>query len=242
MTAAEQLGMDQRRRYKTYIHGFDENISGGVPQGSVVLVAGTAGTMKSSMTYYMLYHNAIKEGVKGLYVSLEQGKASLMRQMVNLGFMDGGANNVDILDLGMLRMKTSGQDWMETFRFAIEEAKKRGGYELLVIDSLGALNLIARFQEPRDDVFRMFEWLKSLELTTFIISEMPVGAYSYYGGDTVDFLADGIVHLKMVEVGETDIQRRLRCVKMRETDHSSSYYSFYFKEKGFFVTRAISDF
>jgi len=46
----------------------------------------------------------------------------------------------------------------------------------------------------------------------------------------------------MVEVGETDIQRRLRCVKMRETDHSSSYYSFYFKEKSFFVTRAISDF
>ena len=242
MDISEQLGMDQRRRYKTYIHGFDENISGGVPQGSVVLVAGTAGTMKSSMAYYMLYHNTVKEGVKGLYVSLEQGKPSLMRQMVNLGFMDGGSNNVDILDLGMLRLKTAGQDWMDTFRFAIEEAKKRSGYELLVIDSLGALNLIARFQEPRDDVFRLFEWLKSLELTTFIISEMPVGIYSYYGGDTVDFLADGIVHLKMVEVGETDIQRRLRCVKMRETDHSSSYYSFYFKEKGFFVTRAISDF
>ncbi|OPY32495.1 MAG: circadian clock protein KaiC [Methanomassiliicoccales archaeon PtaU1.Bin124] len=233
--------MDQRRRYKTYIHGFDENISGGVPQGSVVLVAGTAGTMKSSMAYYMLHHNSSKESVRGLYVSLEQGRSSLLRQMINLGFTDGQVN-VDVLDLGMLRLKTETNDWMETFRYAIEEAKKRGGYELLVIDSLGALNLIARFKEPREDVFRLFEWLKSLELTTFIISEMPVGVYSYYGGETVDFLADGILHLKMVEVGETDIQRRLRCVKMRETDHSSSYYSFYFKEKGFFVTRAISDF
>jgi hypothetical protein len=28
---------------------------------------------------------------------------------------------------------------------------------------------------------------------------------------------------------------------MRETDHSSSYYSFYYKDGSFFVTRAISD-
>jgi KaiC/GvpD/RAD55 family RecA-like ATPase len=234
--------MEQRRRYKTYIHGFDENISGGIPQGNIVLVAGTAGTMKSSMAYYMLYHNAMKENIPGLYISLEQSKPSLLRQMNNLGFADGTSGKVDILDLGQLRLKTERSDWMDTFKFAIEESKKRMGYELLVIDSLGALNMIARFDEPREEVFRMFEWLKAQDLTTFLVSEMPVGAFSYYGGETVDFLADGIIHLKMVEVGETDIQRRVRCVKMRETEHSSSYYSFYFKDKTFYVTRAISDF
>jgi len=234
--------MEQRRRYKTYIHGFDENISGGVPEGNIVLIAGTAGTMKSSIAYHMLYRNAVNEDVPGLYISLEQSKPSLMRQMHNLGFSDGTNGKVEMLDLGQLRLKTEGSDWLDTFQYAIEESKKRMGYELLVIDSLGALNLIAKFQEPRENIFRLFEWLKGMELTTFIISEMPVGAFSYYGGKDEDFLADGIIHLKMVEVGDTDVQRRLRCVKMRETDHSSTYYSFYFKDKNFFVTRAISDF
>lgn len=234
--------MEQRRRYKTYIHGFDENISGGIPQGNIVLLVGTAGTMKSSMAYYMLHHNALKEGIPGLYISLEQSKSSLLRQMANLGFADGTAGKVEILDLGQLRLKTDSSDWMDTFKYAIEESTKQMGYELLVIDSLGALNLIARFNEPREEIFRMFEWLKTKELTTFIVSEMPVSTFEYYGGEIVDFLADGIIHLKMVEVGETDIQRRVRCVKMRETEHSSSYYSFYFKENSFFVTRAISDF
>ncbi|MCE5296597.1 MAG: AAA family ATPase [Euryarchaeota archaeon] len=234
--------MEQRKRYKTYIHGFDENISGGIPEGNVVLIAGTAGTMKSSIAYHLLYRNALNNDISGMYISLEQSKQSLMRQMHNLGFGNSTKGKVEILDLGQLRLKTEGSDWMDTFKYAIEESKKRMGYELLVIDSLGALNLIAKFTEPRENIFRLFEWLKSMELTTLIISEMPVGAFSYYGGRDEDFLADGIVHLKMVEVGDTDVQRRLRCVKMRETDHSSTYYSFYYKDNDFYVTRAISDF
>jgi KaiC/GvpD/RAD55 family RecA-like ATPase len=177
-----------------------------------------------------------------MYISLEQSKLSLMRQMHNLGFSNSTKGKVEILDLGQLRLKTEGSDWMDTFKYAIEESKKRLGYELLVIDSLGALNLIAKFTEPRENIFRLFEWLKGMELTTLIISEMPVGTFSYYGGRDEDFLADGIMHLKMVEVGDTDVQRRLRCVKMRETDHSSTYYSFYYKDNDFYVTRAISDF
>lgn len=234
--------MEQRKRYKTYIHGFDENISGGIPEGNVVLIAGTAGTMKSSIAYHLLYRNAVNEGIPGLYISLEQSRPSLMRQMHNLGFIEGTKGRVEMLDLGQLRLKTEGADWLDTFKYAIEESKKRMGYELLVIDSLGALNLIAKFPEPRENIFRLFEWLKDMELTTFIICEMPVGAFSYYGGKDEDFLADGILYLKMVDVGETDVQRRLRCVKMRETDHSSTHYSFYFKDNDFFVTRAISDF
>ena len=81
-------------------------------------------------------------------------------------------------------------------------------YDLLVIDSLGALSLISEFLRPREDIFRMFEWLRSMNITTLLISEMPVGMFQYYGGEETDFLSDGIIHLKMVDVGETDVQRR----------------------------------
>jgi circadian clock protein KaiC len=223
------------------VHGLDENIGGGIPDGSIVLLSGTAGTMKSSLAYYMLYANAKNDAVPGLYVSLEQSRDSLLRQMHGLRFDGALKANLDILDLGEVRMKTEGANWLDTFKFAIEETRKRMRYDLLVIDSLGALSMISELTRPREDLFRMFEWLRSLNITTLLISEMPVGTYQYYGGEETDFLSDGIIHLKMVDVGETDVQRRLRCVKLRETDHSSSYYSFYYKDGSFFVTRAISD-
>ncbi|HEY3419266.1 MAG TPA: ATPase domain-containing protein [Methanomassiliicoccales archaeon] len=233
--------MDQRPRYRTHVHGLDENIGGGIPEGSVVLICGTAGTMKSSLAYYMLYTNARDDAVPGLYISLEQSRDSLLRQMHGLGFDGKLKANLDILDLGELRMKTEGSNWLDTFKYAIEETRKRMNYDLLVIDSLGALTLISEFERPREEIFRLFEWLRSMAITTMVISEMPVGMFQYYGGEDTDFLSDGILHLRMVDVGETDVQRRLRCVKLRETDHSSSYYSFYYKDKGFFITRAISD-
>src|SRR2546428_13742596 len=60
---------------KTHIRGFDDDVlRGGIPQGHVVLVRGASGTMKSSLAYYVLYHNAL-EGAPGLYVTLEQTAA-----------------------------------------------------------------------------------------------------------------------------------------------------------------------
>ncbi|HVG37081.1 MAG TPA: ATPase domain-containing protein, partial [Thermoplasmata archaeon] len=66
---------------KTHIRGFDEDVlRGGIPQGHVVLVRGASGTMKSSLAYYVLYHNAL-EGAPGLYVTLEQTAAGLLEHI-----------------------------------------------------------------------------------------------------------------------------------------------------------------
>src|SRR5207249_9770910 len=70
---------------KTHIRGFDEDVlRGGIPQGHVVLVRGATGTMKSSLAYYVLYHNAL-EGAPGLYVTLEQTAAGLLEHVAALG-------------------------------------------------------------------------------------------------------------------------------------------------------------
>ncbi|TLZ91073.1 MAG: KaiC domain-containing protein, partial [Methanobacteriota archaeon] len=61
-----------RALVKTHIRGFDQEVlRGGIPQGHVILIRGASGTMKSSLAYYVLYHNAL-EGTPGLYVTLEQ--------------------------------------------------------------------------------------------------------------------------------------------------------------------------
>ncbi|TLZ41041.1 MAG: hypothetical protein E6K19_08995, partial [Methanobacteriota archaeon] len=63
-------------RLKTYVEGFDEALGGGIPRGSIVLIAGTPGTMKTGLTFSILYENA-KAGSKALYISLEESQEDL---------------------------------------------------------------------------------------------------------------------------------------------------------------------
>src|SRR5207244_10288622 len=88
--------------------GLDDVLGGGIPDGSIVLVSGAPGTMKTSLTYHILHANAL-DRVRGLYVSLEQSRASLVDHTEGLGYrLEDTGGNLSILDLGMLRKKLTG--------------------------------------------------------------------------------------------------------------------------------------
>ena len=104
----------------THVDGLDAPVlAGGIPKGSVVLFAGAPGTMKSSLAFAALYHNALK-GRKGLYISLEQSRESLVQHMKGLGMDPAAAGgNLSILDLGALRAKLEearGPAWLDLLR------------------------------------------------------------------------------------------------------------------------------
>jgi KaiC/GvpD/RAD55 family RecA-like ATPase len=90
--------------------------------------------------------------------------------------------------------------------------------------------------DKRTQFFHFFEWLRDLKLTSFIITEIS-------DDPTIlrdeEFLADGVIYLSMKQVGDIDIHRRIRCVKMRGMDHNTSQFTLEFKGNEFRVTQAI---
>ncbi|HEV8595034.1 MAG TPA: RAD55 family ATPase, partial [Thermoplasmata archaeon] len=87
------------KRITTGTESLDRILDGGIPAGNVVLLAGAPGTMKTSLAYSILHANAV-EGVKGLYVSLEQNRPSLVHHTESMGFdTKGTKNTLSILDL-----------------------------------------------------------------------------------------------------------------------------------------------
>jgi len=52
--------MAQGDRIRTFIHGFDEKLDGGIPVGQIVLLAGEPGTMKSTIAFNVIYQNALR--------------------------------------------------------------------------------------------------------------------------------------------------------------------------------------
>ena len=66
---------DATERIPTYIMGLDEQMQGGIPKGHLCLVAGSSGSMKSSLGFAMLYNVVLEGRTFGIYVTLEQSKA-----------------------------------------------------------------------------------------------------------------------------------------------------------------------
>lgn len=232
-------------RVKTYVEGLDEAIGGGVPWGQVVLVQGAPGTMKSSLGFSILLHNAVHDGLHCLYISLEERSSSLLKQMGSLGLhlrVDRGS--LVVLDprtaKGLLSERA---DWIEGFQQALASIKAERGLDLVVIDSLEALEVLAKFQDHRREMYRLFEWLRDLGVTSFLITERPdwvIAGHVIQGRWDEDFLADGVFHLRQHFVSDLEVQRRLRVMKMRGTKHESGYLAFVLDEGRFKVTRAMS--
>jgi circadian clock protein KaiC len=225
----------------THVPGFDEVLDGGVPFGSVVVVAGTPGTMKTSLVYSILWKNA-RHGRKGLFMSLEQGADDLKASMASMGMKGVKDDEVYVLDLAALRRELDGRegekDWVRLVLSLLEEGIEADGYELVAIDSLEALYTAMEMVNPRRDLFNFFGALKDAGVTAFLIAETPFGEnrITRFGED---FLADGIFYLKHVEVGETGVQLRLRVVKMRRRRHAQGYFAVLHDGSDFTVTQVI---
>ncbi len=231
-------------RVKTFILGLDEQMAGGVPKGHVVLISGMPGTMKSSVAFNIIFNNAKNENIKGLYISLEQGRDNLLDHMEGLGMKASEVEgNLNLVDIGYLRLNmeediSDQQSWMKIFKMYAENLHVSSDYEILVVDSLPVLEMLAEVKNRRAELFHFFGWLRELGVTTFLVAETPAEVHDVHDED---FLADGIIRLKKDRCG-VDITRQIVIDKMRGTKHNTGFFTLLFDgEKGFQVTRVIGD-
>ncbi len=228
-------------RIKTFVKGLDDRMEGGIPANYLILICGRAGTMKSTIAYYSLFHNAKISKKRGIYVTLEQTRVSLLEHMIKLGMDPRSLTDSGIVVIDMTRLrketsaKTAGSDinWVDSILSTVESYKTKYGCEILVLDSLAALYSLATFKNPRSDIFFFFERMRELEMTTIIISEMLDPGKQLFGMFGVeDFLADGIMHLELERDGKM-VNLYLSVVKMRKTNHDRSYFPLMFEGNKF---------
>ena len=247
------------KRIKTYIDGFDENLEGGIPENHIVLLSGTGGTMKSSVAFNVLYNEALK-GEVGAYVTLEQSTSSLLKHMANMDFdlskinlvvlsdiakLDEAIKTLKrkkggliIADLGSIRKKvkdvkfSSGSDWLNAIKNLVKRIKEESDCKLFVLDSLSALYVLSKFDEPRSKLFFIFEFLRDLDLTSLLISEMPLDKSRFTEYGVEEYLADGIIYLQLTE-RYRKVTREISIVKMRATDCNNDIFTLEYRNRKF---------
>ena len=71
--------------FRDTVKGLDQVFMTDNFNGLVIAMMGYAGTLKSSFTYCLMSQHLRKSGKMGMYVTLEQSKESLLRNIQNLG-------------------------------------------------------------------------------------------------------------------------------------------------------------
>jgi len=221
------------QRISTGVGNLDERMEGGIPEKWVTLICGRSGTMKSTLAYGVLFNAAKSSGRRGIYITLEQNRQSLVDHMVKIG-MDPrqikGEGGIIIVDMARLRKEMDKKEvegeinWPQSILTTVSNYKMKYGCNIFVLDSLAALYSITDIKNPRSEIFMFFDKLRGLDITTFLISEMLEPDKLYFGQYGVeDFLSDGIFHLEM-ERDERTVNLYLSVVKMRMTKHDRAYF------------------
>lgn len=227
---------DAVRRIKTHVEGFDECMEGGIPEGHMVLICGSAGTMKSTLAYYVLYHEILEGDSGGLYITLEQNKDNLLTHMKGMGMNSSAVDGrLSILDLSQMRKELLTEDqhmWMDFLSHLIQLIQGVENCKLVVLDSLNALYSLVNFKNPRNELFLFFEKFRNLGTTTFFIAESSSDKTTCGEYGLEDFMCDGIIRLTMRSQGEA-FNRYIRCVKMRSSRLDTSFFPLLVTETGF---------
>lgn len=233
-------------RLRTYVEGFDDSLQGGIPEGAVVVVAGPPGTMKSSLCLTIATWNAIQDEHRTLFVSLEGSEEGLEAQANSLGLpLEKARAHVRVFDASAIHgaLEDSGREWIDAFTGFLEAVQTEWPYSILILDSLEAIESVAGFPDRRRGIFRLFERMRELGVTTFVIAGRPdvvVRGNIIYGRWVEDFLADGVILLRQHLVSDVEVQRRIRCVKMRGTRHETGYLALLVDEGRMRATRALA--
>jgi len=204
-------------------------LGGGIPAGHVVIVNGSPGSMKSTLCYYMM-HNAVRlSGKKGMYLSLEQKRDSIIRQMDRMGMPHAQVgDNMMVVDMVDLRNTMKGEkgDWRQILMRYVKNVHEEMPFDLFVLDSLESFKGLAQFDFSRQHMMDLFDWFKSLNITVMAIAERPIEALECSKqGET--YLADGVIELQLKEFDNAKVYRWLRCTKMRGMQIDPRFYAFY---------------
>lgn len=198
----------------TGISGLDELLNGGIPRGSIVLVAGTPGAGKTTMAAKFIYEG-LRHGEPGVYLSFLESKSDFLKFMKLLGM-----DFEPYIRNGMFQYIEGLQS--TTFEAAREnlieflDAVARIGAKRVVIDSITAITQMTTLRGARELVKNaLVLGLRPYEVTGLIVAELPIG-YEVVGYGLEEFIFDGVIILKS-EFKNGILRRTLQVRKMRGT-------------------------
>ncbi|RLG53247.1 MAG: KaiC domain-containing protein [Thermoproteota archaeon] len=231
-------------RLSTGVRRLDEMLSGGIPKGFFVAIAGEPGTGKTVLGLHFSWQG-VKEGDRVIYVTTEESRESVIKQASQFGMdfesavSEGKAIVIDAL-MGSDRWTLTSLDPEQLVQKVIEAKKILGyGRARLVVDSMSAFWL-DRPAMARKYSYYMKKVLYKWDFTVLATTQYAITTASAFGFG-LEHIADGIIRFRRA-VRNGVLKRYLLIEKMRQTPHDLRMYEIKIVDgKGLVILRPTSE-
>jgi len=201
------------------IEGLDEMIQGGVPERSLLVAMGAAGTGKTTFGLQYL-QRGLETDQKAIYITLEEGREDVVQAATEMGWAFDEYIEKDelaIVDLDPIEMANS----LTSIRGDLPRLVDAFDADRLVLDSVSLLEMMYDDQaERRTEIFDFTRALKNAGVTTVLTSEAAEGnAYASRHG-IIEYLTDGVFVLQYVRSEFRETRLAIEIQKIRNANHS----------------------
>ena len=227
-----------RLRLSTGVAELDVMMSGGIPEGDSVLIAGPAGTGKSLLATQFIAEG-LRQGEPAIIAVFEEVPHEYAGRAKNFGLDLETPQSEGMLEILYLRPLDLSVD--ETL-YEVLEAVKRTKAKRIVIDSLMGFEMAlapAFRQDFRESLYRMIGALTRTGIT--VISNIEtVDSFTdmVFSPQAISFLTDDIIRLRYVEI-EGQLRRVIVVVKMRGGDHCKDIREYEVTAKGITIGKRL---
>src|SRR6266852_353555 len=196
----------------------DALFGGGIFDGSTTMVLGISVAGKTVLGVQLLLEGALKQGKRGMLVSLDEHPAQILRNAATLGMV-----LKEQIDTGMIQfLYDSPQELEIDAHFdriirTIEEYK----IERLLIDGMTSYSSALGDQGLyRDFIHSLVAYTKNKLMTTFFNYENPelFGVSNYMPDFAISSIVDNLILMNFVELG-TSLRRAITVAKARGSEH-----------------------
>ena len=228
-------------RVKTGITELDEMLHGGFMQGDSVLLAGSAGSGKTTLALQYLVNGIVHDGEAGVYITFEQMPDQIYRDAKNFGWnlrkLEEDNKFRLICTSPDIILESSGENLLDEVLRDIQPKR-------VVIDSLSHLEMfLADRKDMRREAYRIISFLKTKGMSSILVWESSQTAANQFNVTEMNlsFLVDCIIAFKPVEI-ESSIRKALVILKMRGSDHDKHLREYEITPTGIKITSAFQNY
>lgn len=232
LDAKEHPDADGMQRYSSGVTGLDEMTRGGWLRNAIIIVRGPTGSGKTNLAG--LYARAgASRGERVVYYGFEEPRPILLRN-----YREIGMDMQPLIDAGHLKVicrypeATSLEDLLVDLRLGLEELKP----SLIVLDSISSIEHASSEKGFRQFMIGVASILREHGRSALITQTIASSEVSEHTAPYLSTIADAILALDY-STGGYELDRQMRVIKMRGSDHEPHPYRLDIEAGGLRVTR-----